>query len=363
MYNNYIMLEKTLDKKYIFALDIIRTFAIICVICVHFFFNTNFYQDNINSFSWVYCFILRTLFVIGVPLFLTLSGYLLFDKKPNKNYYKKLFYIIGIYLIASVFTAFWNVFILGETFYLNDFIKKILEFKYIGYGWYVNMYIGLFFMAPFFNILWKNLENKNQKAGLILTLFAVALLPTILVKPYQLPNYWIDFFPVFFYFLGNWLREFKLNISSIKMLLILCVLVFGFGIINFLYCYGYSCKLIKHIIDSGCFQSGMVSFFVFSLFLKINYENWHGYIKKIIAIIAKHAYSIYLCSYMADKTVYKYLNSHITSSMPDKLIYFIPTVLCVFFISFILAYFTEKLYLILKFIIILIKSKRGLHEQ
>ena len=84
------------------ALDIIRIFALFCVVSIHFFLYSGFYEIPVSGVRMYVATVMRSFFRICVPLFLLLSGYLMGSKRPTKSYYGKLPRIIGEYLLASV---------------------------------------------------------------------------------------------------------------------------------------------------------------------------------------------------------------------------------------------------------------------
>lgn len=69
-----------MKKRYI-GIDIIKTIAVLFVICVHFFMNTGYYKQALtpgeNLFAQTF---LRWLFYICVPLFVITTGYLQLKK-------------------------------------------------------------------------------------------------------------------------------------------------------------------------------------------------------------------------------------------------------------------------------------------
>ena len=72
------------------ALDIIRCFAFLFVVCVHFFMNTEFYYEKVSGFPMYVMMVMRSLFIICVPLYLLLTGYLMSGKKLTLSYYGKI---------------------------------------------------------------------------------------------------------------------------------------------------------------------------------------------------------------------------------------------------------------------------------
>ena len=83
-------------------LDIIRIFALICVVGVHFFLNSGFYDVPIVGKRMYVASVVRAFFITCVPLFLMLTGYLVNKKQLSKKYYKGIIKVLIIYAICSV---------------------------------------------------------------------------------------------------------------------------------------------------------------------------------------------------------------------------------------------------------------------
>ena len=95
------MFELEKAKKRNFSLDLIRVTAAFCVISVHFFMNTRFYdQPMLGKKMFVLC-AMRTFFSCCVPLFLVLTGYLLCQKKLERRFYYGLGGTLAAYVLAG----------------------------------------------------------------------------------------------------------------------------------------------------------------------------------------------------------------------------------------------------------------------
>ena len=82
-------------------MDIVRCTALFCVVSVHFFLNSGFYDETVSGWRMYLMTMLRTGFMICVPLFMVLSGYLMLHKKAEKSYFMKIGRTLVIYLLAS----------------------------------------------------------------------------------------------------------------------------------------------------------------------------------------------------------------------------------------------------------------------
>ena len=101
------------------------------------------------------------------------------------------------------------------------------------------MYIGLFLLIPFLNLIYNNLGSKKHKIVLICTMLFLTSLPTIVniynfrlgfsadmffndgeLRNKILPFWWKSMYPVTYYFIGAYFSEYKPKID--RKLNILC---------------------------------------------------------------------------------------------------------------------------------------------
>lgn len=141
------------------GLDLVRTFAILFVIGAHFFMNSDFSRTGFNSLSMFVQGVLQTLTMTNVPLFMILIGYLNLNKKIGKKYYRNMLRVIWAYLFFSVVTLIVARYVWHEPVTLKSAVLGITSFAAIRYGWFIEMWIGLYLLTPFLNILWHNIES------------------------------------------------------------------------------------------------------------------------------------------------------------------------------------------------------------
>lgn len=117
------------------------------------------------------------------------------------------------------------------------------------------MYIGLFPLIPYLNILYHTLQEKQKKQKLILTLLFLTAIPEVLnslrfVLPWEmtyndpaeylsvLPDWWNNLYPVTYFYPGAYLREYPLRLSRAKTILLGLLVFLGAGTFNFIQSYG-----------------------------------------------------------------------------------------------------------------------------
>lgn len=328
---------KMIQKQRSCNLDVIRIFAFLCVVSVHFFLNSGFYDNVIKGGPMILMTALRNFFAICVPLFMMLSGYLLKDKTPCKSYYVKILQTLGIYLLASIACAGYQFLFDRESFSAMGSILGIFTFSTAPYSWYIEMYIGLFLIIPFINRMYNGMTQRWKKRMIAIFLFLTAM-PSILniwqifnpswwMEPatsrnydYLVPDYWTKLYPITYYFIGCYLREYPIKLrASTNLLLIVVVFIIG-GAFN-------AYRSMNHLFVEGIwadYESLFITIQSVLVFNILNRLNLSGVGEKTGVVLKKLSsltLGAYLCSSIFDDFFYKILKN-IEPVMERRLLYF-----------------------------------------
>lgn len=142
------------------------------------------------------------------------------EKKLSLRYYKGIPHTLFIYLAAS-FCCMAVVHFKETPYTWHTAIQDLIDFTGAPYAWYVEMYIGLFLLIPFLNLIYRNLEGKRQKQILILTLFVLTSLTSLInTSSYFVPAYWLHTYPLLYYFIGCYLKEYPVQWKRKHVLLL-----------------------------------------------------------------------------------------------------------------------------------------------
>lgn len=338
-----------MTKSRNYSLDIVRIFAFFSVICVHFFLNTNFYYEPMSGAKMYVMCIMRTFFMICVPLFVTLTGYLMSSKKLSAKYYIGIVKTLGIYLLASIAAIIYKNAVLGYGLTFQDSILGILDFTASNYSWYIEMYIGLFLLAPFINLMYNGLNTQKAKLILILTLIFITSLPTVLniynfkvdgwwETPYisfqyqkLIPHWWTKLYPLTYYFIGAYLKEYPIKLKKIFCLLLSILIAVAFGSFLF-YRYHDFHFVFEEFSEYQSLPVLFITIFVFSFFSQIKTDNLPKFAKSSLKFVSDITLGAYLLSFIADLTIYEHLKNHVPS-LSDQFNWYIPTVLTIAIIS------------------------------
>ena len=334
-----------MTKKRVIGLDIIRSFAILFVISVHFFSNSGFYEQLINSSGYFGLFCVRNLFFICVPLFLLLTGYLVHTTKTNRDYFYKIFKVLISYLIITIIVIIFKTFYLNHEFNILSVIFGILAFKADPYAWYVEMYLGLFLFIPFLNILYDNISKNQRKLLIIILIFVTAIGPitnnlSILgVASDLFPDWWMIIYPITYFFLGRYLFDYHLNISNMKKILIILLIILIHSALMLIH--NYNITFDWNALGSyGNIFTLIIAILIFELLYNKNINN--RFLNKSISLISKVSFEMYLLSYIFDNIFYKLINLKFNNFFDYLLNYFVYVPL-VFICSFVCAYVINKI--------------------
>ncbi|WP_188355142.1 acyltransferase [Galliscardovia ingluviei] len=179
--------------KRIFQLDVIRSFAIICVVFNHATeYSTHYNSSYLNNMPLLHRLIEISFFTfgrLGVPLFLMLTGYLLLDRdfsgdngKGVLQFYRKnlLPLIIAWQFWILLYEVFDCIFY-QHTFSVFGYLARALLIAPVNMAqaWYIPMIIGIYVLLPFVSI---GIHSVSNKALSIITTAAycyVFIVPTI----------------------------------------------------------------------------------------------------------------------------------------------------------------------------------------
>lgn len=293
-------MEQTIGRRQ-FGLDLVRATAGVLVLSVHFFLNNEFYQTPAAGKTMLLACMVRMLCMTCVPLFLVLTGYTCIRREWSPGYYRKLLPVLLTYLIAGAVCLAFRTAVLHEAISPLGMVRRMLDFSAAPYAWYIEMYIGLFLLSPFFNAAWWNLSDRGRGA-LVLTLLVMTALPELTNQVGQiLPEWWVTIYPLTYYALGAWLRERPLRAKSWQLLLGWAALAALVGLKGFGNAAGGPYSWMPED-NWGSWSLTLQAGLLFSALVQVN--SAPRPLKWLVERVATLSLGMYLVSYVADRLVY-----------------------------------------------------------
>lgn len=330
-------------------IDLIRCVAVFCVVSIHFFLNNGFYSQPVEGRAMFIMTCMRSLFTVCVPLFMIMTGYLMGNRNffpLNKKYYFRLSKTICPYIIITVFIFLFQIYYLKQRLTFSDALFNLLSYQQ--YSWYVNMYIGMYLLIPFLNLIWTNLQSEKEERILLLILVLVTILPSLFniydfktdgwwnhpgsSAEFQqiLPNWWVGIYPVTYYYAGAYIARHRIaaKMKAGIWFLLLLICVFAFGGFNY-----YRSQGTFFVWGAWCDWNGFWTFIegilVFCFLEALPLQKTPACIKAVLRWFANLSFGIYIASWIMDQIVYPKLNEKIPV-MTDRLQAYFPTVFIVF---------------------------------
>jgi probable poly-beta-1,6-N-acetyl-D-glucosamine export protein len=320
-------------------LDYLRGLAILAVITIH--ITTYYtYMPAITNLTIVYM-ILIVLARYGVPLFLLVSGFALYNKYNkefdlNEFYIKRLRSIVPPYIIFSVLYEKWNRGAITTAFF-ND----LLTGKANQHLWFIILIIELYISYPVIMQIYNKCKNHSVPKYFLVVVFFI----NILYNSY-LGAYW--FIPqmlgwIFYFVIGMYIRD---NYESIDIqtiarkywLLVVTVICIGtaLSVIELENTY-FSTSILSNFQNISLFDQSLYIINCTALTAIIFYISMKLYKTKrakFVSIVGSYSFGIYLIH--AYIVVFVAVNlSRIGMTLNNTLFY--PCVLIVTLISSITA--------------------------
>ncbi|AHF19113.1 hypothetical protein LMES_0897 [Leuconostoc mesenteroides KFRI-MG] len=350
IYNNYwsnILYMGVIMGKRIYQIDSIKVFAIFSVVSVHFLLNSGFYDIDIESLLASIGTVLRLIFITAVPLFIMSTGFLMGEKTLDDTYVTKLGKVLLIYIVVSLIDWIGHILILHNDFSFSDALFGLLDYSTDSYGWYVEMYIGLYLIIPLLNAAWHNSEDKRYHLYIVVTSTILFFLPSLFnIFGKILPDWWTAAYPIGYYYLGLYFKTYLEQIKTIrvKSLLFYSGTVFIFlSILTLLKNYGGIFSWTTQNDYMG-YQPFIVSIIIFLLFLKLPFKDEkNGSFHFLLVKISNITLTIYLFSDLTDSIVYYYFKQFVPNI--EARFVWAPVIVCISFTMALMLSFSVEIIL------------------
>lgn len=196
------------------GLDMVKTLAVILVVSIHAIGQTHILAMDMAGIRAFIVVMFRYTAMACVPLFLLTTGYLQSHKTLDMGFYRGLLPVLASYGFIALISMLYNLLYAGTETNVLSGILHILNFTANNYAWYVEMFIGLFLLIPFLNLMYHAPDTLRKRGTLVAILLALTVAPTVLTvlhsKVYAsdiLPDFWTMLYPITYYMIGAYLRE------------------------------------------------------------------------------------------------------------------------------------------------------------
>ena len=342
------------------SLDVLRIFAFLLVVSVHFVSLSKYNEMPTGGLMMFLMTVIRSVTVCCVPLFIMLTGYLQTNKTVSGKYYLGISRPLVTYILAALACLIFKIICYDYPSDIPNIVGRILNFTASDYGWYMEMYFGLFLLIPFLNAAYHGMKTQKQKKILIISMLVLTALPPVLNtfnfvsegwwampsldKSYNklIPEWWINIYPITYYFIGSYLREFPLKLKKSTNLILLALSAVLVGAYNFYRLRG-SAFFYGSFLNNGSILVVIVSVLLFSFIAERDMRGMPSPLSKSLAVVSGWTLAAYLVSQIFDVVFYEKFNAALPV-MSDRVKFAPVIVLAVFFCSLALGGVIDGIY-------------------
>lgn len=278
-----------------YSIEFLRVICCFLVVCIHV---ANYYCrgfDEVSNTSYLFAVVVNCVSRISVPIFFMISGALLMEEKPFiKKSIWRTWNTGRALIIWSVVYYVWNLWYRDQPY---DF-KQLFEAPVKRHLWFLYALLGIYIVLPFLQWMVRDIPEILMKYFTILWItcltlnYIVALLG--LEITYDIPLIGGSCYLGYF-IMGYIVNHFR---GRIRMRHRLCYgLSVGFMVITIAATYLYSLNLDKHVDRFLQYRNvliGASATMVFIGVLQNGTPKFRSKAKKVIKVISKHSFTIYL---------------------------------------------------------------------
>lgn len=297
-----------MKKEYAVGPDLIRVLALVLVVTTHSVVKIGAHTYTGLNGIWLFTVAAFYLSHSCVPLFLMLSGYLCSKKKLSRGYYRGVFRVLVPYVLISILSLLLAQAQTADVTF-PVVVSRMLNYRAGSYDWYVEMYLGLFLMIPFLNLLYGAVPSRKWKAVLLGSLAILTLLPDVFtsfateqIEVSVVPDYFNICYPITYYFIGAWIREYGETLPKGTGV---CLLGVGW-LVPVALCVFRSVRAGVYaggdtLNSFGCLTT---AFCASGLFLLLISRKNVPVIRPVIRLLSGLSLEIYLCTSLTDRVLY-----------------------------------------------------------
>ena len=279
-------------------IELLRILSILFIISFHYVYKSGFISETLNYNT----FIVKSFYFLGelgVNLFMLITGYFMINGKFRL---KKLILILGEVLFYYLIMTFIGIKI-GELAMPNNFSSVFLLFfpTILSKYWFVTVYIIIYILSPYLNILAKNMSQIDYKRFLITCLVMWCIIPTFFGVFFNSSESILYYsrliWLIIIYFVGAFIKLHGFNILKSNKKQIICAISSYLAmLLSILVIYKFRFKLgnlglyeLAYFWTPNNMLMFLLSISLFGIFLNIKMKS-----NKIINIVASTTLGIYL---------------------------------------------------------------------
>ena len=217
-------MEEIKNNKRNVGLDLLRIFSMLMIVTLHYVGEGEFLTYDKNGLFFIIANLIKGFSIVAVNCYVLISGYFLITSKFS---WKKVLKLWGETLFYSIFIYILLIITKLHTFSIKEMTQSFLPIITKEY-WFVNVYLLMYILSPFINILIDHLKKEELKKLIIILLVAFCIMPSILPSGMNFDTtggYRIIWFLVL-YLVAAWIRIYGVQIKKHYLKKTYCLIIY-----------------------------------------------------------------------------------------------------------------------------------------
>ena len=202
---------EVVKKERMSNFELMRIISMFMIVVWHFIMHSNLLLRTSGALN-LFLNLIYIAFSVHVNSFVLVSGYFQYNKSIKLNKFFSLFTTTWFYkaIYALIFTL--SGIIVMNKLDLFLFLQPVnYSYSYGTFYWFINTYLVLYLLIPFFNIMIKNMSQKSHRYFVIILFVLFSLIPWI-TRNQVLSNDGATILNfILLYFLGSYLGKYKIK--------------------------------------------------------------------------------------------------------------------------------------------------------
>ena len=295
------------EKGRIVGVDVCKATGAIFVIIIHLYVEMGFYTRSMSEKVILPLSFFFTVLLSCVPLFITMTGFLMRNKKPCVAHYIGWFKYYFLYVVIELIIQLCY-YCFGAEVTLYSVLKSISLFN----NGYMSMFVGLYLLIPFLNKIWDGLVLR-AKGGLIGVLVLLSIVPSVTGELFT--KYWIALGALCYYFTGALFRDYDIHINKGVCLagIFLC------SVFETVYIYCFSAEKINNAFFWNAFNNHENTYYILPTFiitflitaLCVDIKKLPPLLNTFVKNISLHSFELYLLGLFMQTTLFGYARRYL----------------------------------------------------
>lgn len=202
-------------ENYLVGIDELKVISMFFIVILHILGHGGVINaTELFSANYEVAALIESFCLCAVDCYAFTTGYLLYKKKVKLSRILKLWFEVEVY---SLVIGIGSAVVTGNTLTVKQILMSLFPFLSKQY-WYFTIYVGVFFLSPYLNLILQKFSRNIMKKMILTILLLVCVIPSIInFDLFETPTgslFWMSFC----YIIGGYVAKYQVKIRNPRCL-------------------------------------------------------------------------------------------------------------------------------------------------